>query len=200
LKRETILGVLLFLLSLSLAVVPIIAAFSAHDWDPKATLLGESNPIETRLKNLQNLNTQNMVGDITLDSIDDMNSNDLINYLRSLSLDELNAYKQSSHSLNITVQITSPLDFPIKIKTLSGNLKCNDHGVVLASVQLAGEVSFASRETKNLSIIGTTTQDGITDLVTHLLGGGFPTNIGIEDIQASLDIYGIILEGAFGST
>jgi len=200
LNKDKVLGILLSLLSLMLVVVPILAAFAAHGWDPKATLLGESNPLETQFKSLQNLNTSNMFGNMTLDRIDDMSPNDLINYLQSLSLAELNTYEQSSHSLNATVQIASPLDFPIKIKNISGNLKCNDHSVVLASALLAGgEVSFSAHETKNLSIIGTITQDGITDLVTHLLGGGFPTNIGIENIRVGLDIYGIIIEGAFGS-
>jgi len=191
---------LLSLLSLALVLVPIVAAFAAHGWDPKATLLGESNPLETRFENIQNLNTQKMFENTTPDRIDDMSSTDLITHLQSLSLDELNTYKQSPHSLSATVKINSPLDFPIKIKNISGSLKCNDNSVVLASARLAGnEVSFSAHETKNLSITGTITQEGITDLVTHLLGGGFPTNIGIENIRASLDIYGIVIEGAFGS-
>jgi len=141
-----------------------------------------------------------MFENTTPDRIDDMSSTDLITHLQSLSLDELNTYKQSPHSLSATVKINSPLDFPIKIKNISGSLKCNDNSVVLASARLAGnEVSFSAHETKNLSITGTITQEGITDLVTHLLGGGFPTNIGIENIRASLDIYGIVIEGAFGS-
>jgi hypothetical protein len=200
LDKGKVLGILLSLLSLALVLVPIVAAFAAHGWDPKATLLGESNPLETRFENLQNLTAQNMFGDMTLDRIDNMSPNDLINYLQSLSLDELNNYKQSFHSLNATVPITSPLDFPIKIKNISGSLKCNDHDEVLANAHLVGgEVSFSAHETKNLSISGTTVQGGMTDLVTHLLGGSFPTNIGIEDIRVSLDIYGIVIESAFGS-
>ena len=201
-NKDKVLAILLSLLSILLIVVPIVAAFAAHGWNLNATLLGESNPLETQFENLQNLNTQNMFGNMTLDRIDDMSPNDLIDYLQSLalndpSLNDLNTYIQSPHSLNATVQVTSPFDFPIKIKNFSGNLKCNDHGVVLAAIQLAGnEVSFSTHETKNLLIIGTTTPDALTDVMTH---GGFPTNIGIDDIQASLDIYGIVIEGAFGS-
>jgi hypothetical protein len=203
LDKGKVLGILLSLLSLCLVIVPVVAAFAAHGWDPKAALLGSSNPLETRFENLQNLNTQNMFGYIDPLSIriDNMSFNDLITELQSLSLDELNTYKQSSHSLNATVPITSPLDFPIKIKNISGNLKCKDNNVVFASARLEGnEVSFSAHENKNLSIIGTTTQGGITYLVNRLLdGGGFPTNIGIEDVSLKLDIYGIVIEGAFGS-
>jgi hypothetical protein len=202
LNKEKVLGILLSLLSILLVVVPIVAAFAAHGWDPKATLLGSSNPLETQFKNIQNLNTSNMFGNITLDRIDNISTNDLINYLQSLalndpSLNDLNTYIQSPHSLNATVQVTSPLDFPIKIKNFSGNLKCNDHSVVLAAIRLAGnEVSFSAHENKNLFIIGITTSDALTDVMNH---GGFPTNIGIENIRVGLDIYGIVIEGAIGS-
>jgi len=170
-KKERLLGILLFLLSLALIIGPIIAAFSANGWDPKVTLLGSSNPLETQFGNLQNLNTSNMLGSPTLESF-------------------------SAQGVTATIQVTSPLDFPIKIKGFSGNLVCKDHGVVLSSVQLLGEVEFSAHATKNISVLGTITQDGIADGIAH---GGIPPNIGIENVSIKLDVYGIILEGAIGS-
>jgi len=171
LNKEKILGILLSLLSLLLVVVPILAAFSAHGWDPKATLLGSSNPIETQFENLQNLNTSNMFGNMTLTSF-------------------------SAQGVNVTIQVTSPLDFPIKIKGFSGNLVCKDHSVILSFIQLVSEVEFSAHETKNVSVLGTITSEGIVDGLTH---GGLPPNIGIENANLKLDIYGIVIEGAFGS-
>ena len=170
-NKEKILGILLSLLSLLLVVVPILAAFSAHGWDPKATLLGSSNPIETQFENLQNLNASNMFGNMTLTSF-------------------------SAQGVNVTIQVTSPLDFPIKIKGFSGNLVCKDHSVILSFIQLVSEVEFSAHETKNVSVLGTITSEGIVDGLTH---GGLPSNIGIEDVSLKLDIYGIVIEGAFGS-
>jgi len=174
LKKEKILGALLFLLSLSLIVVPIIAAFSAHGWDPKATLLGDSNPLETQFENLQNLDVSNMFANPTLTSI-------------------------QGNTITGSVQVTSPLDFPIKIKNVSGNIICKDHGVVLGPARLASEVEFSAHESKNLSIICTLTQDGLTDVGNHLLGGGLPTNIDVENVNLKLDIYGIVIEVVIGS-
>ena len=170
-KRERILGILLFLLSLGLTVGPIVAAFSANGWDPKATLLGSSNPLETQFKSLENLNTSNMLGTPTFESF-------------------------SAQGVTATIQVTSPLAFPIKIKGFSGNLVCKDHNVVLSSVQLLSEVEFSAHATKNISVLGTITPAGIADGIAH---GGIPPNIGIENVSIKLDVYGIILEGAIGS-
>jgi hypothetical protein len=171
LDKGKVLGILLSLLSLALVLVPIVAAFAAHGWDPKATLLGESNPLETRFENLQNLNTSDMFGTPTFESF-------------------------SAQGVTATIRVKSPFDFPIKIKGFSGNLVCNDHDVVLSSVQLLGEVEFSAHATKNISVLGNITQAGIADGIVH---GGIPPNTGIENVSLKLEIYGITLEGAFGS-
>jgi len=171
LNKGKVLGILLTLLSLCLVIVPVVAAFAAHGWDPKATLLGSSNPLETQFKSLENLNASNMFGTPTFESF-------------------------SAQGVTATIQVTSPLDFPIKIKGFSGNLVCNDHGVVLSSVQLLGEVEFSAHATKNISVLGNITQAGIADGIAH---GGIPPNIGIENVSIKLDVYGIVIEGAFGS-
>lgn len=172
-NKERILGVLLFLLSLGLAVGPIVAAFSANGWDLKATLLGGSNPLETQFGNLQNLNTENMFGNPALTGF-------------------------SAQGVTATIPITSPLDFPIKIKSFSANLTCRDHSVVLSAIQLGSEVEIPARGTTNVSVTGTIPQAAVitAELTAH---GGIPPNIGIENVSIKLDIYGIILEGAIGS-
>jgi hypothetical protein len=171
LDKGKVLGILLSLISILLIVVPILAAFAAHGWDPQATLLGSSNPLETQFENLQNLNTSNMFGTPTFDSF-------------------------SAQGVTATIRVTSPFDFPIKIKGFSSNLVCNDHDVVLSSVQLLGEVEFSAHATKNISVLGNITQAGIADGIAH---GGIPPNIGIENLSLKLEIYGITLEGALGS-
>jgi len=198
-KKERLLSILLFLLSLGLVLGPIVAAFSANGWDPKATLLGSSNPLETQFGDLQNLNTENMIGNISLERFDNMTLTDLITQLLSGSITLNDLLTPQNHTLTATVQITSPLGFSIKIKNISGNIKCKEHSVVLGPVQLTSEVEIPAHGSKNLTFVCTLTQDGQTDIGNHLLGGGLPSNIGLENAGIKLDIYGIILEGAIGS-
>lgn len=165
-NKEKILGVLLFMLSLSLAVVPIIAAFSAHGWDPMATVMSGSTPLE----NMMNMNlSENMMS------------------LQSTSIDLPNS------RLTATVQFTSPFNFSMKIENISGNVTCKDHGVGLGSVQLASKVKFPPNTSENLTINCTLTSDGIAHIVNQH-GGAPPNNPGFENARFTIDVYGIVFE------
>jgi len=183
-KKERILGTLLFLLSLGLTVGPIVAAFSANGWDPKATLLGSSNPIETQFGDLQNLNTQNMFGNLDFGNLSNLSLTDLLSLLQG-------------GSINVTIPVTSPLSFPITVKNISGNLVCKDHNVTLGRFQLVNEVQFPAHGSKVLTIAGSVnTSAALADVAAH---GGWPNNIGLENANLKLDIYGIVIEGSIGS-
>ena len=183
-NKDKILGILISLLSILLVVVPILAAFSAHGWDPKAALLGSSNPLETQFENIQNLDTQNMFGNIEFEDLSSLSLNDLLSVLQG-------------RPINITVQVNSPFSFPITIKNISGNLMCNDHNIILGNLHLTSEVEFSAHGSNVLSITcSINSSEALGDVVNH---GGLPDNIGIEDASLKLDIYGIIIEGTFES-
>ena len=183
-NKETVLGVLLFMLSLSLAVVPIVMAFSAHGWDPKATLLGDSNPIETQFGDLQNLNLENMFGNPDFGNLSNLGLTDLLSLLQG-------------GPINITIPVTSPLNFPITVKNISGNLVCREHGITLGYFQLANEVQFPAYGSNVLTIAGSAnTAEALADVATH---GGWPNNTGFENVTLKLEIYGIVIEGTIES-
>lgn len=170
-NKEKVLGILLFLLSLALVLVPILAAFSAHGWDPIATVMSGSTPLE----NMTNVNiSENMMS------------------LQNTSIDIPNG------RLTATFQFTSLFNFSMKIKNFSGSTTCKDHNVSLGSIQLASEVEFPPRASKNLTINCTLTTDSILHIINQH-GGVPPSNIGFEDARFTIDIYGIIVEAAFGS-
>jgi len=184
LNKEKILGALLFMLSLSLAVVPIIAAFSAHGWDPMATLLGDSNPIETQFGDLQNLNLKNMFGNPDFGNLANLGLADLLSLLQG-------------GPINVTIPVTSPLNFPITVKNISGNLVSKDNNVTLGYFQLVNEVQFPAYGSKVLTIAGNiNTAEALADVENHK---GWPKNIDFENSSLKLDIYGIVIEGTIGS-
>ena len=171
LNKEKVLSVLLFMLSLSFVVVPIIAAFSAHGWDPMATLLGDSNPIETQFGDLQNLNISENMFSVSAPT------------------------QGPNNTLIINAQFTSPLNFSIKIKDISGDGFSD--GTRIGSVQLASEVEFPPNTTKNLSIICTPTQEGLNYIRDYVRLHGSLPQIQPKNARLSIDIYGIIVEGTF---
>jgi len=184
LDKGKVLGILLSLLSILLVVVPIVAAFAAHGWDPKATLLGSSNPVETQFGDLQNLNVENMIGNVSLEDLSSLSLTDLLSVLQG-------------RPITATAQVNSPLSFPITIKDVSGSLVCNDDGVILGNFRLTNAVEIPAHGSKVLSIAGTIDSSGaLADIWNH---GGLPSNIGLQNVGLKLEIYGITLEGTFGS-
>jgi hypothetical protein len=169
LDKGKVLGILLSLLSLSLAVVPILAAFSAHGWDPMATVMSGSTPLE----NMTNLNiSENM-----------------------FSVSE--PTQGPNNTLVINAQFTSPFNFSMKIENISG--EGFSDGTRIGSIQLASEVEFLPNTTRNLSIICTPTPEGRNYIENYALQhhGSLP-QIQPKNARLSIDIYGIIIEGTFG--
>jgi hypothetical protein len=168
LDKGKVLGILLSLLSLMLVVVPILAAFSAHGWDPVATVMSGSTPFE----NMANLNvSENM-----------------------FSVSE--PTQGPNNTLVFNAQFTSPVNFSMKIKSISGEGFADS--TPIGSIQLANEVEFPPNATRNFSIICTPTQAGLNYIANYAIqhGGSLP-EISPKNMRLSIDIYGITIEGTF---
>ena len=165
-KKETTLGMLLFLLSLALVVGPIIAAFSANGWDPKATLLGSSNPFESL--------SGNVIG-----------GNMIENYTVSVDVPTL--------TLRITVRARSPVqNVNLRFDDLSAKLVCAQDSTYLFPVRLESPFVLRSDVSSTFSIVvrgSEVTPAGITDIANHVLGGATELNLKVSD--AKIQLYGI---------
>jgi len=164
LNKDKVLGILLSLLSLCLIIVPVVAAFAAHGWNPIETIMSGSDP----LKDMGDLNfSENMfsVGEPT---------------------------QGPNNTLIINAQFTSPLSFSFKIKSISGEGYSDSTSI--GSIQLAGEVEFPPHATKTLSIICTPTQDGLNYIANYVIQHGSIPQIQPKNARFTIDLYGITAE------
>ena len=167
-NKNKVLAILLSLLSILLIVVPIVAAFAAHGWDPIATVMGGSTPLE----NMTNLNFS---GDM-------------------FSVSE--PTQGPNNTLIFNAQFTSPVNFSMTIKSISGEGFADS--TPIGSIQLANEVELPPSATRNLSIICTPTQDGLNYIANYVIQHGSLPEINPKNMRLSIDIYGITVGGTFG--
>jgi hypothetical protein len=83
-------------------------------------------------------------------------------------------------NIRVSIQFTSPLNVPIKIKDISASV--SDQGVDIAQVQMQeAEVEVPARATVNFTLVGTYT-------------GGLPTNPQLSLGDITLECYGITVQ------
>ncbi len=168
-KKETALGICLFLLSLSLTVVPILAAFSAHGWDITATVMPEGGDIDSLRKDLMG------------------NFGAMENLFKPLQFSIIDAY-----TYKVSVPITSTVDVAMRLDQISGDVFCEKHpNVRIASLSLT-PVIIQPRETKMIEITIKLTQDGFDHAAGHVGEGETQLNVSIQNLEAKS--YGITLK------
>jgi hypothetical protein len=167
LNNDKVLGILLSLLSILLVVVPILAAFSAHGWDPIATVMSGSTPLE----NMGNLNASENMFTVSEPT------------------------QGPNNTLIFNAQFTSPVNFSMKIKSISGEGFADSTSI--GSVEMASEVEFPPSATRTLSIICTPTQDGLDYITNYVIQNGSLPQIQPRNMRLSIEIYGITVEGTF---
>jgi hypothetical protein len=97
-----------------------------------------------------------------------------------------------NNTLIFNAQFTSPVNFSMKIKSISGEGFAES--TPIGSVQLTSEVEFPPSATRNLSIICTPTQDGLNYIANYVVQHGSLPEIKPKNMRLSIDLYGITAE------
>jgi hypothetical protein len=79
-------------------------------------------------------------------------------------------YNEAARTVTMTFDFTNPLPFDVTINSMSGGVECAAHGFPLGNVSLDKPVSIAKGETKQLTLLGTWTEDAITHFRTEHAG------------------------------
>ncbi len=163
-------GIGLFLLSIALWVGPIVAAFAANGWDLKATVMP----------------SEDQMSEIT-DQIEGLFDGDFSEDVMEFTDNQINL---GTGEFRVTVQLQSPFNIDVKIKSISLEVSCEQHDVPLGSVQMEeSEVNVPANGTATFTLVGTLTSAAIQHITT-VHGGDLP-GINSTDMVLELEFYGV---------
>jgi len=75
-------------------------------------------------------------------------------------------YNAATRTFSISFEFTNSFPLDITIKSLTGNIKCDEHGFHLGVASLSEPVSIDSGETGILTVLGTWTEEAIDHFET----------------------------------
>lgn len=134
---ERALGIGLGLLTLSLWIGPVVAAFNLNDWSLKETIM----PGQDQMDNIEN-RVKGLMGDNTS--------------MRVSVLD----YEVEAPDISLRISLSHPFNFNATIKKYSGKLVDRESDEVLADFQLKNEAEIKPGESVILNLGGTLTSRG----------------------------------------
>jgi hypothetical protein len=100
-------------------------------------------------------------------------------------------YDPASRTVTLTFQYKNTLPFDITIKSLSGNIECDEHGFPLGNASLSKPVSIDAGETKTMTVVGTWTEQAINHF--HTAHAGEET-VDVVLVDFAVDVSGITVQ------
>ena len=100
-------------------------------------------------------------------------------------------YNEATRTFSVTFQYKNTLPLNITIKSLSGNIVCDEHRFPLGTASLSKPVSIDRGETGTLTVLGTWTEEAISHF--HTAHAGEDT-VDVVLVDMAVDISGIQLQ------
>jgi len=100
-------------------------------------------------------------------------------------------YNETSRTFSVTFQYKNSFPFDITIKSLSGNIKCDEHGFPLGNASLSKPVSIDAGKTAKLTVLGTWTEEAISHFETGHEGEEF---VDVVLVDFAVDVSGIQIQ------
>jgi hypothetical protein len=100
-------------------------------------------------------------------------------------------YDEASHKFAVTFQYKNSFPVDITIKSLTGNIECDEHRFPLGNASLSKPVSIDAGETGTMTVLGTWTEEAISHF--HTAHAGEET-VDVVLVGMAVDISGIQLQ------
>jgi hypothetical protein len=100
-------------------------------------------------------------------------------------------YNEATRTYSATFQFKNSFLVDLTIKSLSGNIKCAEHGFTLGNASLSKPVSIDAGETGKLTVLGTWTEEAISHFETGHEGEEF---VDVVLVDFAVDISGLQLQ------
>lgn len=100
-------------------------------------------------------------------------------------------YDEASRTFSVTFQFKNTFPVDITIKSLSGNIVCNEHRFLLGNASLSKPVSINTGETGTLTVLGTWTEEAINHFHTAHTG---EETVDVVLVDFAVDISGIQIQ------
>lgn len=165
--RKKIMGILLTLLSATLAIGPIFVAFNSNNWNLKETVMpqeGEIDEIKNRIESV-------LPDDFTEDAF----------FVKETSVD--------GSQLSITVEFTSPISNPITIEEFDLDIR-DERDFLLGEIELKDETKVPEKGKATIYFSGSLTGKG-EEIIQKSYGGNIPSNTSFSDGSLKVRTSGI---------
>jgi hypothetical protein len=109
-------------------------------------------------------------------------------------------YDEASRTFSVTFQYKNSFPINITIKSLTGNIECDEHRFPLGNASLSKPASIDAGETGTLTVVSTWTEEAINHFET---AHGDEETVDVVLVDFAVDISGIQLqmgEGQMGQT
>jgi hypothetical protein len=100
-------------------------------------------------------------------------------------------YNEATHTFSVTFQYKNSFPIDITIKSLSGNIECDEHRFPLGNASLSKPVSIDAGKTGKLTVLGTWTEEAISHFETGHEGEEF---VDVVLVDFAVDISGLQLQ------
>jgi len=100
-------------------------------------------------------------------------------------------YDEASQTFSVTFQYKNSFHMDITIKSLSGNIECDEHRFPLGNASLSEPVSIDAGETGTMTVLGTWTDEAISHFRT---GHADEENVDVVLVDFAVDIGGFQLQ------
>ena len=162
---------ILTLVTIAIVVIPIVGMLLAY----QDNLLGLFVPAE--------------ITELAYDFID--GDSESGSGLEAPSLVGAPEYNAATRTFSISFEFKNSFPFDITIKSLTGHIKCDEHGFHFGVASLSEPVSIDSGETGTLTVLGTWTEEAINHFET---AHGDEELVDVVLVDFALDFSGIQLE------
>ena len=111
----------------------------------------------------------------------------------SFSLPQLidSEYDEASRTVTATFSFTNPLEIDLRVKSLSADVQCGEHGFMLGSASLKEAVQLAPDQTTIITVVFIWTEAAETHFKTEHAGA---ITINIDLVNIVIDVSGISIE------
>jgi hypothetical protein len=100
-------------------------------------------------------------------------------------------YNEATRTFSVSFQYKNSFPVDITIKSLSGNIECDEHGFTLGNASLSKPVSIDAGETATMTVRGTWTEQAINHF--HTAHAGEET-VDVVLVDFAVDVSGITVQ------
>ena len=100
-------------------------------------------------------------------------------------------YDVSSRTVTLIFNFTNPFTFDLTIKSISANIECSVHTVLLGHATLDEPINVRASETAVITVLGTWTEDAISHFQSAHAGA---KSIDVDLVGLTIDVKGINIQ------